>query len=177
MRSPLLPTATLATNLSSSPNNITFLLSMQSSSSDTPGSSHHLPSELQDKILYGERRPPNSNRIVGAHSPKIKTDPNFTVRVINNNSDGTTFVESIKQFPDGSFSRPKKSTLAPDSWSDAKIIDVTNQVATTPTIHTRSSDGVTFHRETVDGVEWLVIKDAAGNIESSYPTGGNPITF
>lgn len=176
MRSPLLPTVTLATNLSSSPNKIAFSLSMQSSSSDSPGSSNQLPSELQQKILYGERRPSTSNRIVGAHSPQIKNDPNFIVRVINNNSDGTTFVESIKQFPDGTFSRSQKSTLAPDSWSDAKIIDVTSQVANTPTIHTRS-DGVTFHRETVDGVEWLVIKDAADNIESSYPTGGKPITF
>ncbi len=130
MRSPLLPTATLATNLISSPNSITFSLSMQSSSSSSPGSSNHLPSELQEKILYGERRPPNSNRIVGAHSPQIKNDPNFTVRVINNNSDSTTFVESIKQFPDGTFSRSKKSTLAPDTWSDVKIIDVTNQVET-----------------------------------------------
>lgn len=173
----LLPTATLATNLSSNSNNITFLLSMQSSSSGSPESANQLPSELQEKILYGERRPPNSNRIIGAHSPQIKNDPNFTVQIIHNNSDGTTFVESIKQFPDGTFSRPKKSTLAPDSWSDAKIIDVTNQVANTPTIHTRSADGVTFHRETVDGVEWLVIKDAAGRIESSYPKGGNPITF
>ena len=95
---------------------------MQSSSSDSPGSSNQLPSELQQKILYGERRPSTSNRIVGAHSPQIKNDPNFAVRVINNNSDGTTFVESIKQFPDGTFSRSKKSTLAPDSWSDAKII-------------------------------------------------------
>jgi hypothetical protein len=150
---------------------------MQSNSSDNSGSSHQLPPELQEKILYGERRPPNSNRIVGAHSPKIKTDPDFTVRIINNNSDGTTFVESIKKFPDGIFSRPKKSTLAPDSWSDDKIIDITNQVANTPPIHTRSSDGVSFHCQTVDEVEWLVIKDSAGNIESSYPTGGNPITF
>ena len=136
---------------------------MQSSSSDSPGSSNQLPSELQQKILYGERRPSTSNRIVGVHSPQIKNDPNFIVRVIDNNSDGT-------------FSRSQKSTLAPDTWSDAKIIDVTSQVANTPTIHTRS-DGVTFHRETVDEVEWLVIKDAADNIESSYPTGGKPITF
>jgi len=106
---------------------------------------------MREKILYGTRVPnPNSpnglsNRLIGAHSPKIKSRPDFSiVEVVSNNSDGTTTVKLIKQFPDGSFSKRKYSTLAPDSWSDQKIIDTTNQVASTPTVATSSrGDGST----------------------------------
>jgi hypothetical protein len=138
---------------------------------------------MREKILYGERVPnPNSpgglsNKLIGAHSPKIKIRADFDVEVLSNNSDSTTTVKLIKQFPDGSFSKIKKSTLAPDSWSDDKIIDVTSQVASTPPVATSSrGDNSTLHRHTVDGVEWEVIKDSWGNVTSSYPTGGTPTT-
>jgi hypothetical protein len=99
------------------------------------------------------------------------------VEVISNNSDGTTTVKLVKEFLDGSMSKIKKSTLAPDSWSDDKIIDVTNQVANTPPVAiSLRGDGSTLHRQIVDGVEWEVIKDASGNVTSSYPTGGSPTT-
>lgn len=134
---------------------------------------------MREKILYGERGPSKSpgsasNKLIGAHSPKIKSHPDFDVEVLSNNPDGTTSVNLIKQFPDGSFSKKKHSTLASDSWSDDKIIDTTAQVASTPAIATRSHDSATLHRQIVDGVEWEVIKDASGNVTSSYPTGGNP---
>ncbi len=136
---------------------------------------------MREKILYGERVPPKSpggisNKLIGAHSPKIKNRPDFDVEVLSNNPDCTTSVNLIKQFPDGSFSRKKYSTLAPDSWSDDKIINTTAQVASTPPIATRSRDGATLHQQIVDGVEWEVIKDASGNVTTSYPTGGNPKT-
>jgi hypothetical protein len=138
---------------------------------------------MREKILYGERvSNPNSpgglsNRLIGAHSPKIKTHPDFEVEVISNNADGTTTVKLIKQFPDGSSKIKPKSTLAPDSWSDDKIIDVTNQVASTPPVATSwRGGGSTLHRQIVDSVEWEVIKDGSGNVTSSYPTGGTPTT-
>ena len=119
---------------------------------------------MREKILYGVQVPnPNSpgglsNRLIGAHSPKIKSRPDFSiVEVVSNNSDGTTTVKLIKQFPDGSFSKRKYSTLAADSWSDQKIIDTTNQVASTATVAASSrGDGSTLHRQTFDGVEWEV---------------------
>lgn len=138
---------------------------------------------MREKILYGERVPsPNSpggfsNKLIGAHSPRIKSRPDFDVEVIGKNSDGTTTVKLVKEFPDGSISKIKKSTLAPDSWSDDKIMDVTNQVASTPPVAiSLRGDGSTLHRQIVDGVEWEIIKDASGNITSSYPTGGTPTT-
>jgi hypothetical protein len=139
---------------------------------------------MREKILYGERvSNPNSpgglsNKLIGAHSPKIKSRPDFEVEVLCNNSDGTTSVKLVKLFPDGSISKIKKSTLAPDSWSDDKIIDTTNQVARTSPVATSSrGDGSTLHRQIVDGVEWEVIKDSSGNVTSSYPTGGTPTTI
>jgi hypothetical protein len=135
---------------------------------------------MREKILYGERVPnPNSpgglsNELRGAHSPKIKSRADFVVNVICNNPDGTTTVKLIKLFPDGNVSRKKKSTLAPDTWSDDKIMDTTDQVASTPPIAIRLSDRATLHQQTVDGVDWVVIKDALNNVISSYPTGGNP---
>ena len=138
---------------------------------------------MREKILYGERVPnPNSpgglsNELRGAHSPKIKSRPDFVVDVICNNPDGTTIVKLKKLFPDGNVSRTKKSTLAPDTWSDDKIMDTTDQVGSTPPIAIRLSDRATLHQQTVDGVDWVVIKDSLENVISSYRTGGNPINF
>jgi RHS repeat-associated protein len=135
---------------------------------------------LRRKILYGERvaNPASpggmSNRIIGGHSPRIKTHPDYAYEVISNNADGTTSVRFVKQFPDGNLSRIKRSTLAPDHWSNDKMITTTNDVSQSPAVDTRARDGATLHRQTVDGVQWEVIKDSSGNITSSYPTGGNP---
>jgi RHS repeat-associated protein len=138
------------------------------------------PPDKQQKVLYGERVPnPNSpngmsNEVIGGHSPRIKNDPSYNVEEIAKNSDGTTTVKFIKDFPDGKISQIKKGNLAPDSWSDDKILEATQQVADVPPVATRARDGATLHRETIDGVQWEVIKDPAGNITSSYPTGGTP---
>ena len=88
------------------------------------------PATIQ-KILYGAWVPnPNSpsgwsQALVGAHSPRIKHHPDFVSEVLSQNADGTTTVRLVKRFPDGQLSKLKKSTLAPESWSDGKIIAVT----------------------------------------------------
>ena len=61
-----------------------------------------LNAEMREKILYGARVPnPNSpgglsNELRGAHSPKIKSRPDFVVDVICNNR---TYAEEIPQPP------------------------------------------------------------------------------
>ncbi|HMU64693.1 MAG: EndoU domain-containing protein [Nitrosomonas sp.] len=130
-----------------------------------------LSPEKEKKILYGERVLP-SNELIGGHSPRIRNDPNFNCEILKNNPDGTTNVKFITQYQDGNLSKMKKSTLAPDSWSDEKIIETTKKVSNTPSLATRARDGATLHRQTIDGVEWEVIKGPSGEIVSSYPTGG-----
>ena len=114
-----------------------------------------------------------SNRVIGGHSAELQTDPNYASEVLSNNSDGTTGVKYIKQFPDGSLSKIKTSTLAPNSSSNQDILTTTDNVAGTPPVDT-SPTGTTMHRDTISGVQWEVIKDPSGNVVSSYPTGGNP---
>jgi Bacterial EndoU nuclease len=134
----------------------------------------------EQKILYGKRKTkPDgtaTNELIGAHSPAVKNDPNFAVEESRRNPDGTTDVKLTKQFPDGNLAKLKNSTLAPDTWSDAKILKTANDVADTAPVMTRAADGATLHRATVDGVQWEVIKDGGGEIVSSYPTGGTPTT-
>lgn len=136
--------------------------------------------ETTQKILYGARVPHLSSPggwslvLIGAHSPKIKNHPDFVTEVLSHNADGTTTVRLVKRFPEGQLSKLKKSTLAPDSWSDAQIIMVTHQVGDTPAVATRVRDGAMLHRQRVEGIAWEVIKDVSGNVTSSYPTGGQP---
>ena len=145
----------------------------------TQGATRITP-ETAQKILYGARVPnPHapgglSQALIGAHSPRIKNHPDFVSEVLSHNADGTTTVRLVKRFPDGQFSKLKKSTLAPDSWSNEQIIATTQQVGATPAIATRARDGATLHRQRIDGVEWEVIKDVSGDVTSSYPTGGQP---
>jgi len=139
-----------------------------------------LPPAKQQKLLFGERVPnPNasggmSNEIIGGHSPRIMTSPDYAFEVIAHNPDGTTQVKFVRNLPDGNLSRIKKSTLAPESWADKKIIETTHAVADSPPVATRARDGATLHRQEVDGVQWEVVRDRSGVITSSYPTGGNP---
>ena len=129
--------------------------------------------QMREKILNGEPKPKNPKEIRGGHSAKIRSDPEYQVQEISKNPDGTSVVKYKKRLSDGSMSKPKKSTLAPESWNDEKIIEVTDDVADSPPVAT-SPGGSTLHRGTVDGVQWEVIKDSSGEITSSYPTGGNP---
>ena len=65
-------------------------------------------------------------------------------------------VRLTKRFPDGQLAKLKKFTLAPDGWSDEKLLAVTQQVGDTPPVATRARDGATLHRQLVDAIEWEV---------------------
>lgn len=130
--------------------------------------------------MYGIQVPnPNSlgglsHTLVGAHSPKIQYHPDFVCDILSQNPDGTTKVRLVKRLPHGQLSRIKKSTLAPDDWSDTEILVAVIQTGDTPAVATRSRDGATLHRHAVNGIVWEVIKGVTGNVTSAYPTGGTP---
>ena len=148
--------------------------------------------QTEGKILYGDQavNPKTgapTQRVIGGHSPDIVNQPEYAVtgKLANGdevtlpnsnavtNPDGTRNVQFVKEHPDGTLSsNVKNSTLAPEDWSNQKIMDTTQQVGDSPALGTRAHDGATWHRQTVDGVQWEVIKDSGGNVTSSYPTGG-----
>lgn len=149
---------------------------------------------LDEKILLGRQKTPNSpgtspigdqRVLVGGHSPEILNNPNFRVLSEATNVDGTVTAKFQKVLQPASpgpppvaevLSKPKTSTLAPSNWSNADILRAGDQVAGTPPVMTRTGDGATLHRGTIDGIQWEVIRDATGQVTSSYPTGGNPTT-
>jgi len=131
---------------------------------------------MEQKILGGERIL-GKNGLRGGHSPNVVNDanPNYAIEVLKENPDGTKFVQFYHQFPDGTLSKLKKSTIFPDSWSDEKIISSIKQISNTPAVGRRTTEGVTttLHSGIVDGVEIDVIKE--GNaITAGYPVGGKP---
>jgi len=138
--------------------------------------------KLNKKILSGEQKVEGTTgkarEIRGGHSPRIMRDSRFKILSRTPNADGTTnvkFKKLIRKGPPEVWSKPKKSTLAPRNWTDSDIFNATRKVAAEPpALPPRPRDGATLHRTKVNGVEWEVIKDADGNITSSYPTGGNP---
>jgi hypothetical protein len=165
------------------------------------GSGKHSISEIQEaiakqqkidsKILHGEQpnpHPPGTvpvgdqRRIIGGHSPDILTHPNFRIISQATNSDGTItakFEKLLHSGPPQVWSRPKTSTLAPPGWTPDDILRAGEAIAKEP-IHLgpRASDGATLHFGEINGVKWVVIKDAAGKVTSSYPSGGSvPSSF
>ncbi|MEH2064826.1 MAG: DUF4157 domain-containing protein [Nostoc sp.] len=146
--------------------------------------------KIDSKILVGEQKgttpgTADFRTIRGAHSPSILSDPNF--RIIDPappaipvpNADGTVqvkFQKLVSPGPPEVWSRTKSSTLAPSSWSDSDILRAGDQVAKTPPVLTRARDGATLHQGIINGAQWEVIKDASGNVTSSYPTGGSLTT-
>ncbi|MUO21004.1 hypothetical protein EZ049_00005, partial [Enterococcus faecalis] len=127
--------------------------------------------EMEEKILWGQRKNPTKNEIIGGHSSSINNNhPNFATETIKINPDGTKDIKIVTQFPDGNLSKIKNSTVFPNGWSDTKILDSIKNVGNSPTISVRGRDGATWHRTIVDGVEIDVIK-LGDNIVSGYPTG------
>ena len=127
--------------------------------------------EMEEKILWGQRKNPTKNEIIGGHSSSINNNhPNFATETIKINPDGTKDIKFVTQFPDGNLSKIKNSTVFPNGWSDTKILDSIKNVGNSPTINVRGRDGATWHRTIVDGVEIDVIK-LGDNIVSGYPTG------
>jgi hypothetical protein len=92
--------------------------------------------EMQQKILYGKVKTKAdgspSREMIGAHSPMIKSDPNYSLSDVTSNADGTTTVTVRKTLPNGDSTRGKTSTLAPDNWSDQRVLDTTDQVGGWP---------------------------------------------
>jgi hypothetical protein len=136
--------------------------------------------KIDNKILTGELNA--KGKIIGAHSPRILSHPDFRISPPGPtvNADGTLQVKFRKVLNPGPppvLAPEKGSTLAPRSWSDADILKAGDDIAKTPAVQRRAHDGATLHEGTVNGVDWVVIKDAAGNVTSSFPTGGNPFTL
>ncbi|MNO88397.1 hypothetical protein D3C76_798460 [compost metagenome] len=135
--------------------------------------------EMEQKILYGRRNEPTSkkpNALVGGHSPNINNShPDFAVEVIKINPDGTKEVKFYTQFPDGKISNIKSSTIFPDTWTDADVINAVKKVGDTPSIGTRADiEGVkTLHSGTINGVKIDVIK-IGDDVISAYPVGTKP---
>ena len=150
-----------------------------------------IPEGLREKVLQGEPRPGKPREVRGAHSPTILENPK-EYQVISNepNPNGTLSVKFKKwvvtpEAPAGAWSKPKSSTLAPPSWSEADIDFATRvTVARGKHIKTEVREGktVTFLRaQVVQGedeipangskpIEWEVIVEE-NVITSSYPTG------
>jgi hypothetical protein len=145
--------------------------------------------KIDDKILVGEQAAPQppgtvpsgaAREIRGAHSPSILTDPNFRIKSQSVNADGTIEAEFDKLLHPGPppvFSKKKTSTLAPPSWTDADMLRAGDAVGALPPIQTRIRDRATLHKGTVNGVEWVVVKDASGKVTASFPTGGKPFNL
>ncbi|MBC2149783.1 EndoU domain-containing protein [Listeria booriae] len=140
-------------------------------SGGTSGANSIITPEMEEKILWGQRTNPNKNKIIGGHSPEISNNhPNYAVEEIILNPDGTRKLKYTTQFPDGNLSKIKTSTVFPEGWSDTKILESSKSIGNNTPISVRASDGATWHRSIVDGVEIDVIK-RGNEIISAYPTG------
>ncbi|EAC2207395.1 transposase [Listeria monocytogenes] len=132
-----------------------------------------LTSEMEAKILEGQRKG-TTNGINGGHSSNINNaNPNFATETVKVNQDGTKVIKFTKQFPDGNISKIKTSTIFPEDWSDKDIIDSILKVSNSNAIGQRNIDGLTLHRGKINGVEIDVIKKG-NEIISGYPVGGKP---
>ena len=142
----------------------------------TPAAIPKLPADMAEKILHGAKNA--KGKLIGAHSRGILTNPEFQVKVLRTNLDGTLEVMVKKQWPDGTWSPAKPSTLPPLGWADAKIVEVTERLAAAkPVGLPRPPKGDTLHSATVDGVLWVVIKEAGKDVAASYPAQSLPGGF
>ncbi|EAC5438474.1 EndoU domain-containing protein [Listeria monocytogenes] len=130
-----------------------------------------ITSEIEEKILWGQRKNLNKNEIIGGHSSNINNrHSNYAVEIVKINPDGTKEVRFTTQFPDGNLAKIKKSTIFPDDWSDNQILDRVKNIGDSSPIRVRERDGASLHRAIIEGVEIDVIK-LGDNIISGYPTG------
>lgn len=143
---------------------VTYLIDAGGGSVITP--------EMEKKILFGQRKNPAKNELIGGHSPDINNaNPNYVVEVLQVNSDGTQKVKFVTQYEDGNLCNIKTSTLFPEGWSNDKIINSIKVVGDSAPIGVRASDGAMLYRGIVDGVQIEVIK-IGDKVISGYPTGG-----
>lgn len=137
--------------------------------------------EIDSKILFG-RAKPGTNNIIGGHSPDVLNSTRYqmdSTRVVN--ADETISVTGFKGTivrKDGieGLSKAKaQHTIAPPSWSNVDVLQAGQKTAAAPGTIIRDIGGVqtTVHTSTINGVQWVVIKDN-GVVTSSFPTGGRP---
>ncbi|WP_231382366.1 MULTISPECIES: EndoU domain-containing protein [Bacillus] len=132
---------------------------MDNTSKKISGPNTVISPEMEEKIMWGQRKNPNKNEIIGGHSSGINNShPNYAVEEIKINPDGTKNIKYTTQFSDGNLSKIKSSTVFPDSWNDTKIVNSVENIGNSKAISTRARDGATWHRGTIDGVEIDVIK-------------------
>jgi Bacterial EndoU nuclease len=133
--------------------------------------------ETAEKILRGTRNAKGD--LIGVHSAEVLDHPNFAANALKTNPDGTIEAEVVKQYSDGTLSQVKKSTLAPISWDNAKIISATEEVGGGPAAGVRVQDRATCHMGEIDGVKWITIRDSSGNVTAGYPnpSGAKPGDF
>ena len=142
----------------------------------TPPVVPKIPASMTEKILLGAKS--DKGKLIGAHSREILTRPEFNVKVLKTNLDGTVEVMVKKQWPDGTWSPAKPSTLPPAGWTDTKVIEVTERLAAAkPVGLPRPPKGDTLHSSTVDGVLWVVIKEGGKDVAASYPAQKPPGGF
>jgi filamentous hemagglutinin len=133
-----------------------------------------ISADMEQKILFGQRAPDSSgnptNRLIGAHSGEISdTHPGFAVEVLSKNPDGTRNTKLVTQFEDGNVSRIKTSTLFPEHWSNADVINAVKQTGSNIPIAIRN-DGAALYQSTVNGVKIEVIK-VGDSVTAAYPCG------
>jgi hypothetical protein len=129
--------------------------------------------EMEEKILFGQRKVVNGkakNDIIGAHSGEINNaNSKYAVEMMEEYADGTRKVKILTQFPDGTLSKIKTSTLFPESWTRSETMEAVREVGELAAIAKRA-DGVSLYQGTVRGVRMEVIKDGA-NVTAAYPCG------
>jgi hypothetical protein len=127
-----------------------------------------MTNQLQLKILRGKIT--KNGDLAGAHSRNIIGDPNYqVVHLPPNNANGTENYNVRKKKPDNTWTPAKQSTLPPNGWDDDDFMRATVQTASAP-IAAHQPKNRTLHRAVIDGVNWEVVKNAAGKVISSYPT-------
>ncbi len=140
-----------------------------------------ISSEMEEEILLGQRvikaNGASTNRIRGGHSPKINSSSeDYVVEILRPNSDGTKAIKFITQFPNGKLSKIKNSTVFPENWVDADILNAVKQIGSQPPLVVRDRDQASLHRGKIDGVEIEVIK-IGDDVTLAYPTGGIPTSL
>jgi len=111
--------------------------------------------DFDNKLLYGRRADPGSDRIIGAHSPRIVKNPDYQILSRKHNVDGTIKVQLKKLLSSGPpsvWSRTKNSTLAPHLWRENQIFWAGEMVAKTAPVFVSTANGIAYHRDTIDGV-------------------------
>ncbi|MCB0406198.1 MAG: hypothetical protein KDD51_15560 [Bdellovibrionales bacterium] len=148
-----------------------------------------ITAEVREKMLRAERKPTSSREVRGAHHAGILKDPDYQIVEQKLNPNGTISVRFKKwlvtpEKPDGEWSKNKKSTLAPENWSEEDIDVATSitygsgQVVKT---EERENEIVYYLRETLifiddagvqsKPVEWEILVTDKDEVISSYPTG------